>query len=72
VAVQSRTVKVNGSAGVPQVAPGSSSAQVVWQLDVSSAIVQVPTTPPPMTSVAQQTVPAPHSLVPVLPVQSSG
>jgi|HubBroStandDraft_5_1064220.scaffolds.fasta_scaffold360340_2 hypothetical protein len=72
VAVHNRTVKVKGAAGVPHVAPGSSSAQLVWQLEVSSAIVHVPTTPPSMTSVAQQTVSAPHSLVPVLPVQSSG
>jgi hypothetical protein len=72
VAVHNRTVKVKGSSGEPQVAPGRSSAQLAWQLEVNSAIVQLPTTPPSMTSVAQQTVPAPHSLVPVLPVQSSG
>jgi hypothetical protein len=70
-ALQRRTVKVSGFAALPQLRAGRFSVQLVWQLDV---IVDAhdPTTPPSTTSVPQHTVPAPHSLVPVLPVQSSG
>ena len=71
-AEQSRSVNVSGSLVLPQLAPGSSSAQVVWQLDVSEDTVQLPAIPPTRTIVAQQTVPEPHSLSPVLPMQSMG
>jgi len=65
-------VKVSGFAVEPQLAPGRLSAQVAWQLDVSSEVEQLPTMPPTRTISAQQSVPAPHSSAPVLPVQSRG
>jgi hypothetical protein len=69
-ALQRRTVKVSGLAAEPQLRPGRFSVQVVWQLE-AMVDVQAPAIPPSTTSVPQQTVPAPHSSVPVFPVQSS-
>jgi hypothetical protein len=52
--------------------PGGLSVHVVWQVDANDETVQRPTVPPSRTSVPQQTVPAPHCPVPVLPRQSNG
>jgi hypothetical protein len=69
LALQSRTVNARGSAALPQLRPGGFSVQVVWQLEVMAAL-HTGAVPPLRTMVPQQTVPLPHSSVPVLPVQS--
>jgi hypothetical protein len=72
--VHSRAVYVTGFSALPQPPvprpPGGFSAQVVWHVEAKEATEHRPRAPPLKTIVPQQTVPAPHWSVPVLPAQS--